>query len=245
MRSAKAPAISAGVMMAKVIWNVMNTVSGIVRGKSVYRHCDCADAVQEQFIETADIGVHTAFGEGERIADDHPEHRHEAGDGEALHDRGEHVLLAHHAAVEQAEARDGHHQHESGRGEHPGGVAGIRLTVGEDRRFGRRIASRRRRSRRGCSGRSGSGRRRCGCLCVGGVKRRHAQKESEQNSQGNCQESRTGEFLQRHGLTPVRVFVRVTTAQPRRSRRCECARRCPARRRKSFRRRSVRSWRRR
>ena len=30
MRSAKAPTISAGVMMAKVIWKVMNTDSGIV-----------------------------------------------------------------------------------------------------------------------------------------------------------------------------------------------------------------------
>ena len=29
MRSAKAPAISAGVMMAKVIWKVMNTPSGM------------------------------------------------------------------------------------------------------------------------------------------------------------------------------------------------------------------------
>ncbi|MNN84823.1 hypothetical protein D3C81_2020290 [compost metagenome] len=28
MRSAKAPTISAGVMMAKVIWKVMNTLSG-------------------------------------------------------------------------------------------------------------------------------------------------------------------------------------------------------------------------
>jgi hypothetical protein len=30
MRSAKAPQIKAGVMMAKVIWKVMNTDSGIV-----------------------------------------------------------------------------------------------------------------------------------------------------------------------------------------------------------------------
>ena len=30
MRSAKAPAISAGVMMAKVIWNIMKTNSGMV-----------------------------------------------------------------------------------------------------------------------------------------------------------------------------------------------------------------------
>jgi hypothetical protein len=30
MRSAKAPQISAGVMMAKVIWNTMNRLSGMV-----------------------------------------------------------------------------------------------------------------------------------------------------------------------------------------------------------------------
>jgi len=30
IRSANAPAIRPGVMMAKVIWNIMNTVSGIV-----------------------------------------------------------------------------------------------------------------------------------------------------------------------------------------------------------------------
>ena len=30
MRSAKAPLISAGVMIAKVIWNIMKTLSGIV-----------------------------------------------------------------------------------------------------------------------------------------------------------------------------------------------------------------------
>ncbi len=30
MRSANAPVISAGVMIAKVIWKVMNTLSGIV-----------------------------------------------------------------------------------------------------------------------------------------------------------------------------------------------------------------------
>ena len=34
MRSANAPTISAGVMMAKVIWKVMNTVSGIVPDKA-------------------------------------------------------------------------------------------------------------------------------------------------------------------------------------------------------------------
>ncbi len=33
MRSAKAPAISAGVMIAKVSWNIAYTVSGIVNAK--------------------------------------------------------------------------------------------------------------------------------------------------------------------------------------------------------------------
>ncbi len=37
MRSAKAPTISAGVMMAKVIWKVMKTVSGMVRVSELAR----------------------------------------------------------------------------------------------------------------------------------------------------------------------------------------------------------------
>ena len=45
----------------------------------------------------------------------------------ALRHGGEHVLLAHHAGIEQRQARDGHHQHQRGRGDHPGGVAGVDL----------------------------------------------------------------------------------------------------------------------
>ena len=43
----------------------------------------------------------------------------------ALHHRRQHVHLADHAAIEQGQARDGHHQHQRGRGQHPGGVAAI------------------------------------------------------------------------------------------------------------------------
>ena len=50
-----------------------------------------------------------------------------------MHERREHVLRAHQAAVEEGEAGDRHHQHERGAGEHPGGVAGVEL-----RRRGRR-----------------------------------------------------------------------------------------------------------
>ena len=48
MRSTKAPTISAGVMIAKVIWNMKNTVSGIVAGQRVG-----ADAGQESLAEAA------------------------------------------------------------------------------------------------------------------------------------------------------------------------------------------------
>ncbi len=69
-----------------------------------------------------------AGGEGEAVGDHHPQHGHQTRDGEALRmHRGEHVLLAHHAAVEQCETRNGHHQDESRRCEHPRGVTGVEL----------------------------------------------------------------------------------------------------------------------
>ena len=39
MRSANAPAISAGVMIAKVIWNITKTVSGMVVGHRRVARC--------------------------------------------------------------------------------------------------------------------------------------------------------------------------------------------------------------
>ena len=81
------------------------------------------EAVEEEAAEAADEAA--AVGEGERIADDHPQHRDQAGDAEALHHGGEDVHLAHHAGVEQRQARHGHQQHQGRRGQHPGGVAAI------------------------------------------------------------------------------------------------------------------------
>ena len=83
------------------------------------------EAVEEEAREVADIGV--AVGEGDAVAGDHPDHRDQAADGEGLHQGRKDVLLAHHAAIEQREARDGHHQHERGAAQHPGGVAGVDL----------------------------------------------------------------------------------------------------------------------
>ncbi len=123
MRSAKAPTISAGVMIAKVIWKVMKTLSGIVPESA-----SIVEARQEEIVEAADPGVHrAAVAEGQRIADDHPDHRHQRGDREYLRAHRDEVLLAHHAAVKKREARNGHHQHQRGGGDHPGGVAGTQF----------------------------------------------------------------------------------------------------------------------
>ena len=123
--------ISAGVMIAKVIWNIMKTVSGMVVGDrrvaAAQREgrAQSMPGDQAQRGQVADIGV--AVAERQAVADDDPDHRDDAGDGEALHHGGEHVLLADHAGVEQRQAGDGHHQHQRGGGQHPGGIAGVDL----------------------------------------------------------------------------------------------------------------------
>jgi hypothetical protein len=66
-----------------------------------------------------------SFGKSEAVADHHPQHRDETGHGEALHYRRQDVHLADHAAVKQGQTRDGHHQDERNRGQHPRRVAGI------------------------------------------------------------------------------------------------------------------------
>ena len=77
-----------------------------------------------------------AGGEGHRVGDDGVHHRHHAGDGEARHHGVADVLLTHHAAVEKAETRDRHHQHQRHRGQHPCGVAAARRTIRQHGRHG-------------------------------------------------------------------------------------------------------------
>lgn len=60
--------------------------------------------------------------ESKRVSAAHPEEGDEAGDREGLHDTGEDVLDAHHARVVEAEARDGHHEHDGSAHDHEGGV---------------------------------------------------------------------------------------------------------------------------
>ena len=63
--------------------------------------------------------------ERQRVAERYPENRNQRHGGEALRHRRQHVLLAHHAGIEQREARDRHHQHQRGGCDHPGGVGGV------------------------------------------------------------------------------------------------------------------------
>ena len=43
----------------------------------------------------------TAVAKGNGVTDDHPKHRHQTGDGKALHGRRQNILAADHAAVEK------------------------------------------------------------------------------------------------------------------------------------------------
>ena len=98
-------------------------------------------AAQENAVESADKAA--VAGEGERVADDRPQDRDQEGGGQALRHGGEHVLLAHHAGVEQRQARDRHHQHQAGGADHPGGVGAVDLgALRESRRSGEGDCSR-------------------------------------------------------------------------------------------------------
>ncbi|MBN9517059.1 recombinase family protein [bacterium] len=79
------------------------------------------ETVEEQPRQVAHPGV--AVGEGQRIAGDHPHHRHRGAQDERLHHRRQHVLLADHAGVEQRQPRHGHQQDQHGAGQDPGHVA--------------------------------------------------------------------------------------------------------------------------
>ena len=74
-----------------------------------------AHRFQEQVGEAADPGIHARVRigrEGDGVADDHPQDGDQAGCAKALRQRRQHILFAHHAAIEQSQARNGHHQHQ-------------------------------------------------------------------------------------------------------------------------------------
>ena len=107
------------------------------------------DALEKHAREAADEGA--AAGERQAVGQDEVDHRDQRRDGEARHHRVADILLADHAAVEEAEAGDGHHQDERDRGQHPRRVAGIAGALFQDR--GRAA----RRARRGAAGAAAAG----------------------------------------------------------------------------------------
>ena len=101
-RSAKAPVISAGVMMANMHWKIMNDSSGM---PGPVRECPgAADVLQAKVVQIADDAA-LVRPERQRVADDHPLHADEPHHDEALHDGAEHVLAADKPRVEEAESR--------------------------------------------------------------------------------------------------------------------------------------------
>ena len=65
-------------------------------------------ALEEQPVEAAEERV--ALGEREAVAVDAPQHRDQREHDEHLHQHRQHVLRAHHAAVEQRQRRHAHHE---------------------------------------------------------------------------------------------------------------------------------------
>ena len=95
-------------------------------GRAVVRVGKLADVVEERVLEAADeAGVVVAEGQGE--AEQHPDRGHDAEGDEALHHDGDHVLVTHEPAVEEAETRR-HDGDQGGADEHERRVAHVDVT---------------------------------------------------------------------------------------------------------------------
>ena len=90
-RSAKAPVISAGVIMANISWKIMNVWCGIVR-----RVAGWASEIETSLRPTVEAADDAAVvgPEGQRVADEHELDADQPEHDEALHDRAEHVLAS-------------------------------------------------------------------------------------------------------------------------------------------------------
>ena len=93
---------------------------------AVHGHAD-----QKPAIERPEPG--TVADEHQRITQHHPENRNDRYGCKALRHGGQHVLLAHHAGIEQRQPRYRHHQHQRCGYDHPRGVGGADV-----RDFGKR-----------------------------------------------------------------------------------------------------------
>ncbi|MNN37287.1 hypothetical protein D3C81_1512250 [compost metagenome] len=91
-----------------------------------------ADIQHQCLVEPADKTVqgelaldHAGGIDHQAVTEQYPKDADNPGHGEQLGEHGEEVLGTHHAAIEQRQARDAHHQHKHRGADHPGGVAGV------------------------------------------------------------------------------------------------------------------------
>ena len=121
-RSANEPVISAGVMIANLSWNIAKITSGTVAHSALFDRL--AHAVEHQ--ERHRVADHPAqaIAEGQAEAHHHPDQADHAQRHHALQHRRDHVLQAHHPAVEEREPRR-HQQHQRRGRQHPGHVARV------------------------------------------------------------------------------------------------------------------------
>ncbi len=107
------------------------------------------------------VAQHTAArGKGQRVTHGKPQQADDHANGHHTGHGVEHAFFAHHAAVKQGNAGQGHQQHQCGGGHHPGRVRAVER-LGPDqagpgqgnrrRRRGWRDGRRRRSHRRGCN----------------------------------------------------------------------------------------------
>ena len=84
--------------------------------------------VEQQVVEAADE-AEVVLPEGNGVAEDDPLHRHQRQREVRVHERGEHVLAPHHAAVEERQPRR-HEQHQRGGDEKPRRISGVSVDLG-------------------------------------------------------------------------------------------------------------------
>ena len=88
-----APVISAGVMMAKVIWYAQNSTNGMVeQPKKSTRRQGRADVLQPREVEVADEPAVAGVAEGQAEDDRRPQDADQAHGEEVLHEHAEDVL---------------------------------------------------------------------------------------------------------------------------------------------------------
>ncbi len=119
----------------------------------MHRHLTRANVhhqvIEEGALDAADELI--AWHEGQAVAHRPPQDADQRAHSQGLRHRGQDVLLADHARVEQRQPRNAHQQHQGGRHHQPRGVARIQLDHGNDKgarsrglhRFGQGPAMRR------------------------------------------------------------------------------------------------------